>query len=135
MTTGACPTWPAPHAGYRSPHERDQAHERPHLKAPLLLPGHGGGPAAQRAARQGGRRDAHGLAGEDVRRVRRRRLRKRHGDTVWRVRADGAEGGWAYVLVLVELQSSTDPTMALEGWCAEGRPRLAQWPHALARVL
>ena len=40
-------------------------------------------------------------------------FRKRHGDTVWRVRADGAAGGWAYVLVLVEFQSSTDPTMAL----------------------
>ena len=40
-------------------------------------------------------------------------FRKRHGDTVWRVRAEGAEGGWAYVLVLVEFQSSTDPTMAL----------------------
>ena len=40
-------------------------------------------------------------------------FRKRHGDTVWRVRADGAEGGWAYALVLVEFQSSTDPTMAL----------------------
>ena len=40
-------------------------------------------------------------------------FRKRHGDTVWRVRAPGAEGGWAYVLVLLEFQSSTDPTMAL----------------------
>ena len=40
-------------------------------------------------------------------------FRRRHGDTVWRVRAEGAEGGWAYVLVLVEFQSSTDPTMAL----------------------
>ncbi len=29
-------------------------------------------------------------------------FRKRHGDTVWRVRADGAAGGWAYALVLVE---------------------------------
>ena len=40
-------------------------------------------------------------------------FRKRHGDTVWRVRARGAEGGWAYVLVLLEFQSSNDPTMAL----------------------
>ena len=40
-------------------------------------------------------------------------FRKRHGDTVWRVRAKGAEGGWAYVLVLLEFQSSNDPTMAL----------------------
>ena len=40
-------------------------------------------------------------------------FRKRHGDTVWRVRAKGADGGWAYVLVLLEFQSSIDPTMAL----------------------
>ena len=40
-------------------------------------------------------------------------FRKRHGDTVWRVRAKGADGGWAYVLVLLEFQSSNDPTMAL----------------------
>ena len=40
-------------------------------------------------------------------------FRQRHGDTVWRVRAPGAEGGWAYVLVLLEFQSSIDPTMAL----------------------
>ena len=38
---------------------------------------------------------------------------QRHGDTVWRVRAAGAEGGWAYVLVLLEFQSSSDATMAL----------------------
>ena len=40
-------------------------------------------------------------------------FRQRHGDTVWRVRAAGAEGGWAYVLVLLEFQSSSDATMAL----------------------
>ena len=43
-------------------------------------------------------------------------FRQRHGDTVWRVRAagaEGAEGGWAYVLVLLEFQSSNDATMAL----------------------
>ena len=40
-------------------------------------------------------------------------FRKRHGDTVWRLRAEGAESGWAYVLVLLEFQSSNDPTMAL----------------------
>ena len=40
-------------------------------------------------------------------------FRQRHGDTVWRVRAAGASGGWAYVLVLLEFQSSSDSTMAL----------------------
>ena len=38
---------------------------------------------------------------------------QRHGDIVWRVRAEGADGGWAYVLVLLEFQSSSDATMAL----------------------
>ena len=114
MATGRCPTWPRADAGYRSPHERDQAHQRPHLQAPLLLPGHGGRPAAQPAARQGGRRDGHGLAGEKMSaEYVGDDFRRRHGDTVWRVRADGAAGGWACVLVLVEFQSSTDPTMAL----------------------
>ena len=40
-------------------------------------------------------------------------FRQRHGDAVWRVRAAGASGGWAYVLVLLEFQSSSDATMAL----------------------
>ena len=40
-------------------------------------------------------------------------FRARHGDTVWRVRAAGADGGWAYVLVLLEFQASSDATMAL----------------------
>ena len=38
---------------------------------------------------------------------------QRHGDTVWRVRAPGTDGGWAYVLVLLEFQASSDATMAL----------------------
>ena len=29
-------------------------------------------------------------------------FRQRHGDAVWRVRAAGADGGWTYVLVLLE---------------------------------
>ena len=36
--------------------------------------------------------------------------RRRRGDTVWRVRRAGR---WAYVLVLLEFQSSSDATMAL----------------------
>ena len=40
-------------------------------------------------------------------------FRQRHGDTVWRVQAVGKDSGWAYVLVLLEYQSSTDSTMAL----------------------
>ena len=40
-------------------------------------------------------------------------FRQRRGDTVWRVRAEGTGGGWAYVLVLLEFQSKNDVTMAL----------------------
>ena len=37
-------------------------------------------------------------------------LRRRHGDVVWRLRVGGR---WAYLLVLLEFQSRTDPLMAL----------------------
>ena len=37
-------------------------------------------------------------------------LRRRHGDVVWRLRLGGR---WAYLLVLLEFQSRTDPLMAL----------------------
>ena len=37
-------------------------------------------------------------------------LRRRHGDSVWRVRL---RGGWLHVLVLLEFQSTDDPDMAL----------------------
>ena len=40
-------------------------------------------------------------------------FRQRHGDTVWRLRAAGTDGGWAYALVLLEFQSGSDATMAL----------------------
>ena len=40
-------------------------------------------------------------------------FQQRHGDTVWRVRAGGADSAWAYVLVLLEFQASSDATMAL----------------------
>ena len=40
-------------------------------------------------------------------------FQQRHGDTVWRVRAGGPDSAWAYVLVLLEFQSSNDATMAL----------------------
>ena len=40
-------------------------------------------------------------------------FRSRHGDAVWRVRVRPAGGGWLYVLVLLEFQSSNDRTMAL----------------------
>ena len=40
-------------------------------------------------------------------------FRQRHGDTVWRLRAAGADSGWAYALVLLEFQSSSDAAMAL----------------------
>ena len=40
-------------------------------------------------------------------------FRERRGDTVWRVRAAGADGGWAYMLVLLEFQASSDATMAM----------------------
>ena len=37
-------------------------------------------------------------------------LRRRHGDTVWRLRLGD---GWLHVLVLLEFQSRDDPDMAL----------------------
>ncbi len=40
-------------------------------------------------------------------------FQQRHGDTVWRVRAGGPNSAWAYVLVLLEFQASSDATMAL----------------------
>ena len=40
-------------------------------------------------------------------------FRQRHGDMVWRLRAAGADGGWACALVLLEFQSSSDGIMAL----------------------
>ena len=40
-------------------------------------------------------------------------FQQRHGDTVWRVRAGGPDSAWAYVLVLLEFQASSDATMAL----------------------
>ena len=40
-------------------------------------------------------------------------FRQRHGDTVWRLRAASADGGWACALVLLEFQSSSDGIMAL----------------------
>ena len=43
-----------------------------------------------------------------------RRLERREGDTMWRLRAHGAPaGGWVHVLVLLEFQSSVDRSMAL----------------------
>ena len=40
-------------------------------------------------------------------------FRQRHGDTVWRLHVAGTDGGWAYALVLLEFQSSSDAAMAL----------------------
>ena len=43
-----------------------------------------------------------------------RGLRRREGDTMWRLRARAApDGGWLYVLVLMEFQSRVDRSMAL----------------------
>ena len=43
-----------------------------------------------------------------------RRLERREGDLMWRLRARGAPaGGWVHVLVLLEFQSSVDRSMAL----------------------
>ena len=38
---------------------------------------------------------------------------QRRGDAVWRLKAAGVEGGWTYVLVLLEFQSGSDSTMAM----------------------
>ena len=43
-----------------------------------------------------------------------RRLERREGDQMWRLRAHGAPaGGWVHVLVLLEFQSTVDRSMAL----------------------
>ena len=43
-----------------------------------------------------------------------RRLQRREGDKMWRLRAHAApDGGWVYVLVLMEFQSRVDRSMAL----------------------
>ena len=39
--------------------------------------------------------------------------RQRRGDAVWRLNAESAQGGWLHVLVLLEFQSTDDPSMAL----------------------
>ena len=113
MSTGRCLTWLGADAGYRSRMNEikptsDPIYKRlysfPEMVADLLrsvLPGkvveemHIGSLEKMSAE----------YVGDD--------FRRRHGDTVWRVRVEGAAGGWAYALVLVEFQSSTDPTMAL----------------------
>ena len=39
--------------------------------------------------------------------------RQRRGDAVWQLRAASARGGWLHVLMLLEFQSTDDPSMAL----------------------
>jgi hypothetical protein len=40
-------------------------------------------------------------------------LRERHSDLIWRVRLRGAADGWIYLYLLLELQSTSDPFMAV----------------------
>ena len=40
-------------------------------------------------------------------------LQQRRGDTVWRLRTEGAGDDWLHVLVMLEFQSTTDSAMAL----------------------
>jgi len=40
-------------------------------------------------------------------------LRERHSDVIWRVRLAGKRGGWIYLYLLLEFQSSSDPFMAV----------------------
>ena len=40
-------------------------------------------------------------------------LRRRHGDSVWRVRLQGRGEAWLYLLVMLEFQSTTDRYMAV----------------------
>jgi hypothetical protein len=40
-------------------------------------------------------------------------LRERHSDIIWRLRLDGEEGGWVYLYLLLEFQSTSDPFMAV----------------------
>ncbi|HEV8578541.1 MAG TPA: Rpn family recombination-promoting nuclease/putative transposase [Thermoanaerobaculia bacterium] len=40
-------------------------------------------------------------------------LRERHSDLIWRLRLKGGEGGWVYLYLLLEFQSTSDPLMAV----------------------
>jgi len=40
-------------------------------------------------------------------------LRERHGDLIWRLRFNGEAGGWFYLYLLLEFQSTSDPFMAV----------------------
>jgi len=40
-------------------------------------------------------------------------LRERHGDLIWRLRFNGEKGGWFYLYLLLEFQSTSDPFMAV----------------------
>jgi predicted transposase/invertase (TIGR01784 family) len=40
-------------------------------------------------------------------------LRERHSDLIWRLRLKGEEGGWVYLYLLLEFQSTSDPFMAV----------------------
>jgi hypothetical protein len=40
-------------------------------------------------------------------------LRERHSDLIWRVRLKGEGAGWVYLYLLLELQSTPDPFMAV----------------------
>jgi len=40
-------------------------------------------------------------------------LRERHSDVIWRLRLRGEEGGWVYLYLLLEFQSTSDPFMAV----------------------
>jgi predicted transposase YdaD len=40
-------------------------------------------------------------------------LRERQSDVIWRVRLEGEQGGWVYLYLLLEFQSTSDPFMAV----------------------
>jgi len=40
-------------------------------------------------------------------------LRERHSDLIWRLRLRGSAGGWVYLYLLLEFQSTPDPFMAV----------------------
>ena len=94
------------------PHERQPTRQRLGLQATLRLPGDGRGPAAQPVPD-----DALGADYETLRRLPAEYVaddyRQRRGDAVWRLNAESAQGGWLHVLVLLEFQSTDDPSMAL----------------------
>jgi hypothetical protein len=97
----------------RAQTERRDTLARPRVQAALLPPyGGGGAPPGLSPGGWTARLDFSTLenVGNDFITA---DLRERHSDLVWRLRFRGEGEGWFYVYLLLELQSTSDPFMAV----------------------